>query len=332
MDKYTPRERIGMICAGEKPDRFAASFWRHFFHLENNAEGTAEAMLRFQKKFNWDFMKVNPRADFHIEDYGFKHTFSTDEFKKHDKTHFPIKKLSDWEKLPEVTPQSKALEEHLRCVSIIRKKSDSALPVLMTLFNPLGIAGRMIEDKQLLVEWMREHPDVIHGVLEKITVTFEKYAEELRNAGSDGLFYATLQWASGDMITWDEYKEFGVPYDLRILKASGSDSLNLLHVCASNNYLRELIKCDYPVSMYNWEPDDPTNVPLDIGVDLISDKAIVGGVDMTGWLLQGYPDEIGYKIDEIKEKFDSSRVIIGPGCAIPPEVKYENLEIIRKKL
>jgi len=70
MDKYSHRDRLEMILAGEKPDRFAASFWRHFFHMEHHAEGTAEAMVSFQKRFDWDFIKINPRADYHVEDRG----------------------------------------------------------------------------------------------------------------------------------------------------------------------------------------------------------------------------------------------------------------------
>lgn len=44
-DKYSHRERIEIIVAGKHPDRFAASFWRHFFHLENNASGTADGLF-----------------------------------------------------------------------------------------------------------------------------------------------------------------------------------------------------------------------------------------------------------------------------------------------
>ncbi len=44
MNKHNHRERLELILAGERPDRFAASFWRHFYHLENHAEGMIEAI------------------------------------------------------------------------------------------------------------------------------------------------------------------------------------------------------------------------------------------------------------------------------------------------
>ena len=139
MDKYSHRERLELIFQGKKPDRFAVSFWRHFFHKEHYAEGTAAAMLDFQKRFDWDFMKINPRADYHIEGWGFKQEWSFDEFKKHKKTYFPVKSLEDWKKIEPLKLTTPALDEHLKVVSLIRKKTDKNLPLLMTVFTPLEI-------------------------------------------------------------------------------------------------------------------------------------------------------------------------------------------------
>jgi uroporphyrinogen decarboxylase len=321
-----------MIVAGERPDRFAASFWRHFFHKEHCAEGTAEAMLTFQKEFDWDFMKINPRADYHIEDWGLKQEWSHDEFKKHRKSNFPITKPEDWIKIKPLPTSAPALAEHLKVVSIIRRNSDRELPILMTVFTPLAIAGRMVEDHATLVEHIRKYPDLVESGLRAITDTFCRFTSELRNAGANGLFFATTQWASSDMITWEEYQRFGVPYDLEIIKAAEVDAFNLLHVCSSNCYLKELSELDYNASLINWEACDPTNLPLDKAELVLKNKVLVGGVDHNGWLLKGEPKEIVYKIDELREQFESTRLIIAPGCAIPPEVPFENLHAIRERL
>ena len=332
MDKYNHRDRIEMIIAGEKPDRFAGSVWRHFFHKENNARGTAEAMIDFQKMFDWDFIKINPRADYHVEDWGMKQKWSRDEFKKHEKIEFPIKNIQDWKKIDVLPLSSKALAEHLKVVSLIKKGVGKEVPILMTMFTPLAIAGRMVPDRKMLVAHLREEPELIHAVLDRIAETFSKYATELRNAGADGLFFATTQWASEDMITWEEYQIFGIPYDLKVIESSSDGAINLFHVCASNNYLSKLAEIDYHCQLYNWDSDDPTNIPLDKAYDLLKGKVLVGGIDMNGWLLHCDPLEIKEQVRRIKEKHDPSRVIIGPGCAIPPEVPMENLKAIRDNL
>jgi uroporphyrinogen decarboxylase len=190
----------------------------------------------------------------------------------------------------------------------------------------------MVGDDNLLVEHLRHQPDKIHQALRAITDTFIKFVQELRHAGADGIFFATTQWASSNLITWNEYEEFGVPYDLEVIKATEKDALNLFHVCSSNNYLNQLAKIDYNCRMYNWDGDEPTNYPLDKCYDLLNGKTLVGGVDHSGWLLKSEPEEIPFQMQRIKKYLDPRRVIIGPGCSIAPEVSKENLRIIRDNL
>jgi uroporphyrinogen decarboxylase len=331
-EKYSHRERVQMILTGEQPDRFAASFWRHFFHMEHHAEGTAEAMLAFQREFDWDFMKINPRADYHVEDWGLKQEWSHDEFRKHRKSNYPVTVAEDWLKIKPLPTSAPVLAEHLNVVSLIHRKAGRELPILMTVFTPLAIAGRMVEKRETLVEHLRKTPELVETGLRAITETFRRFVSELRNAGADGLFFATTQWASSDTITWDEYRRFGVPYDLEIIRAAEADALNILHICCSNNYLRELSQQAYNTRLYNWDANDPTNLPLDKAGSILRDKVMIGGIDHNGWLLHSEPDEIRYKIDEIKERFEPNRLILGPGCSIPPEISFANLHAVRERL
>ncbi len=332
MEKYSHRERLQMIIAGEKPDRHAASFWRHFYHMEHHAQGTSEAMLGFQREFDWDFMKINSRADYHVEGWGLRLEWSRDEFTRHRKSNYPVTAVEDWSRIKPLPATAPPLAEHLKTVSMIRRQSDRELPILMTLFTPLAVAGRMVEQRDTLVEHIRTAPEQVKIGLRAIADTFRAFASELRNAGADGLFFATTQWASSDTITWEEYQRFGVPFDLEVIKAAESDAINLLHVCCSNSFLEELAGIDYNAALYNWDSDHPTNLPLDKAEAILEGKLMVGGVDGNGWLLHGEPDEIGYKIDELKEKYDPTRLIIGPGCSVPPEVPLENLRTIRQRL
>lgn len=321
-----------MILSGERPDRFAASFWRHFFHLEHTAEGTAEAMLYFQKEFDWDFMKVNPRADYHVQDWGVTLRYSTSELENHVKLSFPISSADDWMHLKPLPPTAPVLAEHLKLVSLLRTRCGRDLPILMTVFTPLSIAGRMVADHQTLVLHLRSAPGRIHAALRVITDTFVKFVSELRNAGADGLFFATTHWASADLLTWAEYEEFGVPYDLEVIRAAEADGINLLHVCGANNFLPQLGGLAYSAKMINWDSSDPTNLPLDKALDRLPEKTLVGGVDYRGWLRRSRPEEMPYFIRELKRQFDPARLIIAPGCAVEPGTDMNNLRAIRQQL
>jgi uroporphyrinogen decarboxylase len=77
-DEMTHWERVRASLRGEDVDRVPVSMWRHFFSKETSAEPLAEAMLGFQDRFDWYFMKVNARASYHVEDWGIKTKYHGD--------------------------------------------------------------------------------------------------------------------------------------------------------------------------------------------------------------------------------------------------------------
>ena len=95
----TRRERIRKTLQGERTDRPPMSFWRHFYDREDSAADLAEAMLEFQRKYDWDFMKVNPRASYHVEDWGVKIEYSGSADQGPRVVDWPIKRPTDWRKI-----------------------------------------------------------------------------------------------------------------------------------------------------------------------------------------------------------------------------------------
>ena len=95
--------------------------------------------------------------------------------------------------------------------------------------------------------------------LDVIARTFAPFAAACLEAGADGLFFAT-RWATGTLLTAEEYAEFGRPYDLRVLEAVRGAPFTILHVCDSSNMLLDL--ADYPVQAWNWAVTDPSNPTL----------------------------------------------------------------------
>lgn len=324
--KLSHRERIQYLLSGEKIDRTPISFWRHFYHREQNAKELAEAMLCFQDQFDWDFMKVNPRASYHVQAWGGVVEFSRDEFVKTRIVDYPVKKIDDWKKIEPKKATLGALGEQLQALALISKKLKGELFFVETVFSPLSIAGDLVESEEILVRHLREAPNLIFQALEAITQTFETFVGEVLNAGASGIFFATTQWASSNYISKEEYLKFGKPYDLRILKQAQEAELNILHVCEANNFL-ELFK-DYPVPVVNWEATDPTNLSLDKGYDLL-DKIVLGGINHRQELLESDPAKVTDQAKQIRVRMEGRKWILGPGCSIPPEVPANNLARLR---
>ncbi len=327
--KLSHKERILALIKSEPIDRLPVSSWRHFYHREGTAQELAEAMLDFQKKFDWDLMKVNPRAAYHVQDWGAVLKFSKDEFTKTQTVDYPVKKTSDWNKLKILEPTKGSLGEQLRALSLIKNGLRDTVHFAETVFTPLSIAGDLVQDDKMLIQDLRENSKIIHQALEVITSTFEKFVGEILNTGASGIFLATTQWASANYITKEEYLEFGKPYDLRILKAAKDAELNILHVCEPNNFLELFV--DYPADIVNWDASDPTNLNLKEGAKLLK-RVVMGGIDHKEALLKNKPEQIVGQARKIRENMQGFRWILGPGCTYEPTVPEANLKALREEV
>src|SRR5262245_22506259 len=97
--KMNKLERVGAALRGDAVDRVPISFWGHDYMNEWTAEGLAEAMLTNYRTYDWDYMKVNPRASYHVEDWGARLERTTDPNRGHTFTHTPVGASADWHRL-----------------------------------------------------------------------------------------------------------------------------------------------------------------------------------------------------------------------------------------
>jgi len=67
MSAWTNWQRIESIINGKPADRSLISAWRHFTNSEQNPKDLAKVMAAFQLKYDWDFMKINPRGVYYAE-------------------------------------------------------------------------------------------------------------------------------------------------------------------------------------------------------------------------------------------------------------------------
>ncbi|MBI2562151.1 MAG: hypothetical protein HYW08_07130 [candidate division NC10 bacterium] len=58
----TKIERVRAALAGKPVDRPPVSFWRHVPEVDHTAQGLADAMLAFQRRWDLDFIKIMSSA------------------------------------------------------------------------------------------------------------------------------------------------------------------------------------------------------------------------------------------------------------------------------
>lgn len=322
----TKWERVLAAIRGEQVDCVPASLWGHDFLREWTAEGLAEAMLERHRTYNWDFMKVNPRASSFVEDWGCRFQASGDPLRSPSLLECPVNGISDWVKIQPLDVSVGVLGEQLRALRMIKDGLAGDAPFVQTVFSPLSVAGRLAGGREDLVkETMRREPGKLHRALSIITETLVGYTRACAEVGASGIFFATTVWASKDVLTLEDYREYGLPYDLEVMHAASTSPFNILHICG-RNIMFELL-AGAPVHAINWAATVPGNPTLKEGL-VRTKRAVIGGISEKTVLVEGTPEDVAFQARQAVKETGGKRFLLGPGCTIPPQAPEANLRAV----
>jgi uroporphyrinogen decarboxylase len=317
------RERVDAAARGAAVDRAPISFWGHNYLKEWTAAGLAEAMLDNYRAYDWDWMKVNPRASYHVEDWGAALQPSGDANRGPNFVDVPVKEPGDWRRLRPLAVDKGVLGEQLEALRLIRDGMRGEAYFIQTIFSPLSIAHYLTgKNTDLVRASIAEAPDALAEALELITATFREYVQATLEAGASGVFYATTGWAAAGMTSEEEYRRFGIPYDLRVLEVAQGASFNVLHNCGQGIYFDLL--ADYPVQTISWAATLPGNPTLAEGKERTR-AAVMGGVSEKTTLVEGTPQQVADEVRRAIAETGGRRALVGPGCSIPPRTPEANL-------
>jgi uroporphyrinogen decarboxylase len=325
------KERVDAALRGDQVDRVPASMWGHDFVREWNMQAFAEAMVENYTRHDWDYMKVNPRACYHVEDWGVKVRPSGEPDRAPIFEEPRVKSAADWKRLRPLEPDRGILGEQLRALQLINHAVGYDAYFVQTIFCPLGVARYLAGNKnEPVLQTLREDRAAMHSALRVITETFITYAIASIEQGASGIFYATNGWASESMLSADAYREFGEQYDLEFLDAIKSRSkFNILHNCGTHIYFDQL--ADYPVQAISWDAKAGGNPDLGAGKKR-SGKAVMGGISQKTTLRNGLPEQVREEVKQAIDLTGGRRFLLAPGCSFPPETPARNLEAIRAAL
>lgn len=323
----TKIERIDAALKGEEVDAVPISFWRHFYHQERDPGLLADALLAFQREYEWDFMKVNPRASYHVEGWGNRYSYSDDPHAAPTRVSHVVHNRGDWAKIGVLDIwATQPLKEQLVLLELVKEGlQDENVYFLQTIFSPLAVAFRLAgHSKERLTQAMEDEAKELHAALEAITETFVNYARASIDVGASGLFFAATKLASSDMMTTEQYERFGTPYDLRVLEAvRGRPGFNMLHMCGANIFFDKLKS--YPVDALSWDIFLPGNPSLRQGKEK-SGKMVVGGINQNETLEYGTPEQVAAEVEHGIQETGGRGYVIAPGCTFPTTTKRELLD------
>ena len=341
---WTKRERVEAVLNGEMPDRPPITCYHHFPEFEHSgAQLMADTMLSFQKDYDWDFVKINPRAVYYYEAWG--NTYDYDRYNDvvPTRTSNLIHDWKDLEKVQEMTGEEPIWQEQYETArKIVEGVKEDDVPVFAGAFTPIGIllnlcgyrsVGRYREsprEESNLIRLCNEHPAEVHRALKKIADTMAKYCENLKKAGVTGVFYAALGMARTGYFTREEWLEFCKPYDLIAMEPI-RDLPNIVHTCGI--YGNPEWFTDYPCRVIHWAASAPGNPPMAGSSEWLKGKIAMGGCDE-----RPFGQDKAEEIDRLcrqsiaEMKAAGQPFLMAPECSVSPKVLDEELKVFRSSV
>jgi len=317
------RERMLKCLAGDVLDRVPVALWRHFPVEDQKPDRLARAIVDFQKTYDFDFVKITPSSSFCVKDWG-----SLDEWQGNPEgscayIKYPVQNQEDWKLLKPLSVHEGALARQLEAIRFIRNELDPQTPIIQTIFNPLSQAKNLVSKTNLPIH-LRLYPEYVKRALNTITQTTINFIHAAKGLGIDGIFFA-IQHAQASLLSPAEFDEFGIPFDLEILKEVQDLWLNVAHLHGSDVYFGRISQ--YPVDVINWH-DQETPPDLHTG-KLLFPGAVCGGMRQWETLVNGSPEDVTREARLAIEKTEGKRFILGTGCVLPITAPHSNIMAAR---
>jgi uroporphyrinogen decarboxylase len=304
-------ERLDAAIKGEAVDRVPVSLWRHWPGDDETAQGLADAMVRWQRTYDFDLVKFMPTGTYGVHDWGAQTVYNPGFRGNRLVTEPGLHAAEEWATLPMLDPTRGALGQEVEAIGLAAAELQESVPILQTIFSPLTTAVKLAGDR--VYADLRLRPDLLKAGLEIIAEATIRFTQACLAAGAHGVFFAT-QGASFRLLSEAEYQEFGAHYDLKVLTGiRDACRYTMLHV-HGEDIMFDLM-ADYPAELINWH-DRVTWPNLKQALDHF-DGLLVGGIDDRVTIAEGPIEQIRWQARDAIEQTGGRRLLVGPGCVIP---------------
>lgn len=321
----THRERIQAALRGEIIDRPPVALWRHFPVDDQSPETLAEAHLHYQKNYGFDLLKVTPASSFSLKDWGVEDQWVGDTEGTRRYTKRVVSGPGDWESLPVLDPSSPHLAQQLESLRIIRDNLDPGTPLLQTIFSPLSQA-KNLSGGDVLLEHLRQHPKAVMKGLKTITETTRRFIDAARATGIDGIFYA-VQHAQEQLLSYEEYKIFGLTFDRECTEPAQELWCNMLHLHGQDVHFE--LAMDLPFQIVNWH--DRESSPSLAEAQRVFQGVVCGGMRQDT-LVYRDAAEVRNEAADALQQTGGKRFLLGTGCVVPVIASHGNLMAARRSV
>lgn len=322
---WTKKERVLAVLNGELADRPPVSAWRHFIEKEHSGVGLfAETMLDWHRTYDWDYVKLQPRASYYEEAWGGEFDFENYEGVLPKCIKGPVGSAEDLDKITVLPGNKGPFAEQIEAVKAIQEGVADSAPIFQTMMCPTSILQKLCavnpigryraaSRDDLMVTLMHEQPELVHRTLKNITATMADYSRQLIHNGLFGVFYGATGLSRSTYLTKEEWEEFVKPYDLEMMDALKPCKI-MVHACGLD--VNPEYFAHYPIDILHW-PESATGNPALDSAPRWLDRTItpMGGCDerLFG---QHKADEIGAMTRNTLKRMKDIPFMLAPDCSL----------------
>jgi uroporphyrinogen decarboxylase len=337
-EKMTAADRVMLAMGNAEPDRVPVGFFPLTIgarmagvtvdKFAHSGELLAKGQRVFYEKFQPDWLVPYSDVPSVAEAWGTKTKFV--DVSTPYTVDFAVKKPEDWEN-PDIVHKISASEWWdagrlpyvFEAQDILVDHFESEVPILSFIVSPITLASWIGGLARVSADMIR-HSDLLHNALDILADSMIELCKTYYDNGL-AVCYMAFTRSTRDIYTFDQYAEFGVPYDLKVLNGCKSFMTFMGHVCGREPYL-DILTPIYPLVGINfWDRGaiyDLAYAKKKYGKRI----PIIGGVDQTRELLYGTPDDVRDQvIDAIKTGAPGGGYVCAPGCELSFETSDENI-------
>jgi len=201
------------------------------------------------------------------------------------------------------------------------KKLISDRPVFAGIIGPFSLAGRLMDMTEIMMLCYDE-PELVHSVLEKVSLFQIEYGKAMRDAGADAIIIA--EPAAG-MLSPPMIGEFSSPYVRRIIRTVETDAcVFIYHNCGNSTMTltKEILETGAKAYHFGNAVDMSEMLKL-----IPPDKPVMGNINPVEHFCNGTPESIREATLELLDKCGNvPNFILSSGCDIPPASPIENID------
>ena len=195
-------------------------------------------------------------------------------------------------------------------------------PVLAGLIGPYSLAARLFDVSVIMMDCY-DDPDMVHTVLEKVTVFLIEYAKAYKAVGANGIVMAE---PVAGLLSPDLEEEFSSPYIKKIVDEVQDDNFVVIyHNCGDN--VPVMLNSILSTGAAAYHFGNAVDMEKDIITKVPSDVVVMGNVNPAGVLRMGTPEKVRTETLSLMNRCCKyENFVLSSGCDIPPMTPWENID------